>query len=280
MIWWGLPQSPTRPAANNPIFFLAELQFLWGFFIQAILGKLDLSFQWTVDVKWSFPRSNTPKTSGPRISIWYVQFPQLKVDWSGSRSLDTSRALLSPSVFWKFALATWDVKANFHHNAIRIVWGREHASMKTGGKEECMLVAEEDRKREEGSPIQFLSIPLLGASFHCIFTTFCRLNMLALGCSPHLRKTFIRQKEMLEQIGALPSSPARRRRRLAEALSFSLGPFQSPHCLSPLKWSGHMRVYRVRLKGCSQVWWILFLPLLTTSSWACLQHSPNLAEAF
>ena len=96
--WWGLPQSPTRPAANNPIFFLAELQFLWGFFIQAILGKLDLSFQWIVDVKWSFPRSNAPETSGPRISIWYVQFPQLKVDWSGSRSLDTSRALLSLSL--------------------------------------------------------------------------------------------------------------------------------------------------------------------------------------
>ena len=81
--------------------------------------------------------------------------------------------------------------------------------MKTGGKEECMLVAEEDRKRESGTEpnaVSILSIPLLGASFHSIFTTFCRLNTLALGCSPHLRKTFIRQKEMLEQTRALPSS--------------------------------------------------------------------------
>ena len=61
-------------------------------------------------------------------------------------------------------------------------------------------------KGEEGSPIQFQSTPFLGASFYSIFTTFCRLNTLALRRSPHLRKTFIRQKEMLEQIGALPLS--------------------------------------------------------------------------
>ena len=39
-------------------------------------------------------------------------------------------------------------------------------------------------------------------------------------------------------------------------------------------------VYRGGLKFRSQVWWILFLPLLTTSAWACLQHSRNLGAAF
>ena len=39
-------------------------------------------------------------------------------------------------------------------------------------------------------------------------------------------------------------------------------------------------LYRARQKGICQVWWILLLLLLTTSAWACLQHSHNLAEAF
>ena len=37
--------------------------------------------------------------------------------------------------------------------------------------------------------------------------------------------------------------------------------------------------YRPRLKGIGQVWWILLLLLLTTSAWACLKHSHNVAEA-
>ena len=36
--------------------------------------------------------------------------------------------------------------------------------------------------------------------------------------------------------------------------------------------------YRARLKGGAQVWQILFLLLLTTSAWLCIQHSHNLAE--
>ena len=153
--WWGLPQSPTRPAANNPIFFLAELQFLWGFFIQAILGKLDLSFQWTVYVEWFFPRSNTPKTSGPRISIWYVQFPQLKVDWSGSRSLDTSVRGLTLSlrllkVCSRHLRCQGQFSSQRHPNSLGArtclpLWKREE-------EEECMLVAEEEGKEKGREP--------------------------------------------------------------------------------------------------------------------------------
>ena len=43
---------------------------------------------------------------------------------------------------------------------------------------------------------------------------------------------------------------------------------------------GVILLYRAQLKGFGQVWWILFLLLLTTPAWACLQHSRNLAEAF
>ena len=39
-------------------------------------------------------------------------------------------------------------------------------------------------------------------------------------------------------------------------------------------------LYRARLKGFGQVWWSLFLQLLITSAWTCLEHSRNLAEAF
>ena len=39
-------------------------------------------------------------------------------------------------------------------------------------------------------------------------------------------------------------------------------------------------MYRDRIKGFGQVRLILFLLMLTTSAWACLQHSRNLAEAF
>ena len=39
-------------------------------------------------------------------------------------------------------------------------------------------------------------------------------------------------------------------------------------------------ICRGRLKGFGQVWWVLLLLLLTTSAWACLQHSHHLPEAF
>ena len=41
-----------------------------------------------------------------------------------------------------------------------------------------------------------------------------------------------------------------------------------------------IRVYRARLKGFGQVWWILLLLLLTTSASTCLQHSHNLGPVF
>ena len=39
------------------------------------------------------------------------------------------------------------------------------------------------------------------------------------------------------------------------------------------------QVYKEYLKGHSQVWWILFLLLLTSSASTCLQHSRNLGLA-
>ena len=39
-------------------------------------------------------------------------------------------------------------------------------------------------------------------------------------------------------------------------------------------------LYRARLIGGPQVWWILFLLLLTTSASTCLQHSRNLGPAY
>ena len=38
--------------------------------------------------------------------------------------------------------------------------------------------------------------------------------------------------------------------------------------------------YRDWLKSMHQVWWILFLLLLSTPAWPCLQHSRNLGPAF
>ena len=37
-------------------------------------------------------------------------------------------------------------------------------------------------------------------------------------------------------------------------------------------------LYRARLKGDPQVWWIMLLLLLPTSAWLCLQHSRNLGS--
>ena len=53
-------------------------------------------------------------------------------------------------------------------------------------------------------------------------------------------------------------------------------------------WAGHRQgqsehcqtTYRARLKGGPQVWWIMFLSLLATFVWACLQHSRNLGTTF
>ena len=40
------------------------------------------------------------------------------------------------------------------------------------------------------------------------------------------------------------------------------------------------QIYRARLKGSGQASWILFLLLLATAVWACLQHPRNLAKVY
>ena len=66
-----------------------------------------------------------------------------------------------------------------------------------------------------------------------------------------------------------PTSSCRRRRSSRLQFDHRAGCPLPPPCM-----------YRARLIGGPQVWWILFLLLLTTSASTCLQHSRNLGPAY